>query len=47
MLRVTRQFGILASLLLAACTTVTQSDEKTAVQPLVWPQPPDQPRFIY
>ena len=32
-------------LLLAACTTVTQQEEKFSIP--IWPLPPDQPRFIY
>ncbi|MCR4299092.1 MAG: 6-bladed beta-propeller, partial [Gallionella sp.] len=40
-----RLFRFTFILLLAACTTVTQQEEKVSIP--IWPLPPDQPRFIY
>ncbi len=40
-----RLFRFSFILLLAACTTVTQQEEKFSIP--IWPLPPDQPRFIY
>ena len=47
MLRIARLFWPAAILLLAACSVVPQQEEKTFSGPLIWPQPPDQPRFVY
>lgn len=44
------QSSILAAscaVLLAACTAPTQQPDKASKAALVWPQPPDQPRFMY
>lgn len=40
-------FRLMLILLLAACSVAPQQDGKTFKGPLVWPQPPDQPRFAY
>ncbi len=34
-------------LLLAACSIAPQQDARTFKDPLIWPQPPDRPRFAY
>lgn len=47
MFRTARLFWLIAILLLAACSVVPQQEEKTFSGPLIWPQPPDQPRFAY
>lgn len=49
---IARLFGLVLILLLAACTTMqgedaAEDDEKVFKGPLVWPQPPDQPRFAF
>jgi len=40
-------FRLLLILLLAGCTVAPPQDGKTFKGPLIWPQPPDQPRFAY
>ena len=45
---IARLCGIACSMLLAACTVTQKQDADEAFNgPLVWPQPPDQPRFAY
>lgn len=45
MFQTTHLFCLPFILLLAACTTATQHEGKISIP--IWPQPPDQPRFIY
>lgn len=47
MFRTPRLFWLVFILLLSACSVVPQQEEKTFSGPLIWPQPPDQPRFAY
>ncbi|MHB9139850.1 MAG: hypothetical protein ACYC4Q_10655 [Victivallaceae bacterium] len=52
LLRIARLCGFACSILLAACTVTqnqdTQKQDTDAFKgPLIWPQPPDQPRFAY
>ena len=48
MFRTARLFWLLPFVLLfASCSEVPQQEEKTFKGPLIWPQPPDQPRFAY
>ncbi|TAN71380.1 MAG: hypothetical protein EPN14_11925 [Gallionella sp.] len=48
LLRIARLCGIACSILLAACTVTQKQDADEAFKgPLIWPQPPDQPRFAY
>jgi DNA-binding beta-propeller fold protein YncE len=39
--------GLAGSMLLAACSVMPDQSAKVFKGPLVWPQPPDQPRFVY
>lgn len=47
MRNLTRLFGLALALLLGACTTPQKEDEHAFKGPLIWPQPPDQPRFAF
>lgn len=47
MFRASRLLWLTFILLLAACSVAPEQDEKTSSGPLIWPQPPDQPRFAY
>lgn len=47
MFRTTRLFWPALVLLFAACSEVPYRQEKFFNGPLIWPQPPDQPRFAY
>lgn len=47
MFRAAHFFWMTPLLLLAACTMGAPKVEKAATKPPVWPQPPDQPRFMY
>lgn len=42
-----RLLGLACALWLAACTAPTEQAQKGYKDALVWPQPPDQPRFMY
>lgn len=44
---ITRVFGLISVLLLAACATQQKAEEVVHKFPLIWPQPPDQPRFAF
>lgn len=51
LLRITRLCGFACSILLAACLAACSATQKQDIDvfkgPLIWPQPPDQPRFAY
>jgi len=47
LLRIARFAGIACSVALAACSVTPDHSAKVFKGPLVWPQPPDQPRFAY
>lgn len=47
MLHVMRLFGLVLIVLLTACASPQKEDEKIFKGPLIWPQPPDQPRFAF
>ncbi len=47
MFHTSRLFLLAFIMMLAACAEVSQQVGKTFNGPLIWPQPPDQPRFAY
>ncbi len=47
MFSITRLFLLTIILMLAACAEIPKQDEKAFDGPLIWPQPPDEPRFAY
>ncbi len=47
MFSISRLFGLAIIMMLASCAVVNQQGEKPFDGPLIWPQPPDQPRFAY
>ena len=47
LLRIARFAGVACALVLAACSATPDKSAKVFKGPLVWPQPPDRPRFAY
>ena len=47
LLRMARFAGVACAVVLAACSVTPDKSAKVFKGPLVWPQPPDRPRFAY